>query len=91
MAEDLTAKLQGIKDKAQQADRERAAAEARLAEAQKRLKEIDEQIKVHGVKPEEAEAHVAALEVQLAKDIATINETLDTELAAYRALVALGA
>jgi len=75
MAEDLTAKLQGIKDKAQQADRERAAAEARLAEAQKRLKEIDEQIKVHGVKPEEAEAHVAALEVQLDRKSTRLNSS----------------
>lgn len=86
MAEDVAQKLAGLKDKAAQADRERAAAEARVGEAQKRLKDIDDQIVALGVKPDEAEAQVATLEAQLTKDLAAIDTALEAELAAYRAL-----
>ena len=84
--QDTAAQLQALKDKAAQADRERAAAEARVTEAKRRLKEIDDQILALGVKPEEAEAHVAKLEGELATDIAALDTALDAELAAYRAL-----
>jgi len=83
---DTAAQLQALKDKAAQADRERAAAEARVAEAKKRLKEIDDQILALGVKPEEAAAEVTKLEAELATDIAALDTALDAELAAYRAL-----
>lgn len=86
MAQDTAAQLQALKDKAATADRERAGAEARVGEAKKRLKEIDGQIEALGVKPEDAEAEVAKLEAELARDIAAIDTALDEELAAYRAL-----
>jgi chromosome segregation ATPase len=86
MPTDIASQLQALKDKAAQADRERAAADARVTEAKSRLKEIDDQITALGVKPDEAEAQVAALEAQLATDIAAINAQLDAELAAYKAL-----
>ena len=86
MADDLATKLQQVKDKAALADRERAAAEARVTEAQKRLKEIDDQILALGVQPDEAAAHVAALETRLTTDVAALDAALDQELAAYKAL-----
>jgi chromosome segregation ATPase len=86
MADDVARKLQAIKDKAAQADRERAAAEARVADAQKRLTDIDNQILALGVPPDEAEARVTALEAQLSTDLAAVESALDAELAAYRAL-----
>jgi chromosome segregation ATPase len=86
MADDVTQKLQAIKEKAAQADRERAAAEARVADAQKRLKELDDQILALGVQPDDAEARVTALEAQLSTDLAAVETALDAELTAYRAL-----
>lgn len=83
---DIPARLMHLKDKIAQADRERAAAEARVAEAQKRLKEIDDQIAALGVKPDEAEKTVVALEAKLTKDIAEIEVALAKELDAYKAL-----
>ena len=86
MAEDMTSKLAAIKEKLAETDRQRTAAETRTAEAKKRLKEIDDQIAALGVKPDECEATVAKLEEGLAKELASVDAALNTELAAYKAL-----
>ncbi len=86
MAEQMAERLQALKEKLAQADRERAAAEARVAEAQKRLKEVNDQILALGFKPEEAEAKLQQLEANLAKDLTALDAALEKELAAYRAM-----
>jgi septal ring factor EnvC (AmiA/AmiB activator) len=76
----LIAKLTQLQKDAQAADRERATAEAQLAQAKKDQKEIDDQLKALGVDPEKAEEALAQLE----RDLAAQTEQAEAVLAAER-------
>lgn len=79
----LVAKLTQLTKDVQTADRERAAADAQLAQARKDLNEIDGHLKAMGVdKPEEAAAALTRLE----QELATLTTQLETALTAERAV-----
>lgn len=85
--DDTAARIVALRQKITEADRQRAQAEAAVELHQRQLAEIDQQILALGVKPDKAEATLAKLEAQLAKDLDTLDTALAEETAAYRAIL----
>ena len=81
---DTAARLLALKQKIQEVDRMRAAAEATAKTHQQQLAEVEAQIEALGVKPKDAEAELTKLEAALQGELAAIEQALQDEAAAYR-------
>ena len=85
----LVTKLTQLTKDVQAADRERATADAQLAQARKDLAEIDGHLKAMGVdKPEQAAEALAKLEQELAKLASQFETALVAERAVYQQIAA---
>jgi septal ring factor EnvC (AmiA/AmiB activator) len=85
----LVAKLTQLTKDVQAADRERATADAQLAQARKDLAEIDGHLKAMGVeKPEQAHEALTRLEQELATLTAQFDTALTAERAVYQQIAA---
>lgn len=87
-AQELVTRLAKLQQNAQLADRERAAAEARLEAAQKDLATIDEQLRKLGVEPETAEDALKQLEQELATLTAQYEQQVEAERRSYQDILA---
>ncbi len=90
VSEDLGTRLTGLRQRVQEADRLRAQAETTHQMAQKRLAEIDAEIRKLGIDPEQAEQQLAVIEANLAKELDALDRTLVDEVAAYRKILEAG-
>lgn len=82
----VATRLTNLKNQVAEADRRRAAAEARIEDAKKRLTEIDQQITALGVTPKNIDAEILQLEQAIATELTSLEAAVEQELQAYRAL-----
>lgn len=89
-SEDLTTRLATLRQKVTEADHQRVQAETFHSMAQKRLAEVDAQIRAQGVEPEKAEEVLAKMEADLATQLDAVEKALAVETAAYEQILKAG-
>lgn len=87
MAKTVLEELAALKAEAQRAQTLRATAEANRAVVQRRLEEIDGQLKSMGIDPENAEQELADIEASLAVKVAALRAAVAAEAAACEAVI----
>ncbi len=89
-SDDLTTRITDLRQRMTAADHQRVQAETFHSMAQKRLAEVDAQIRAQGVEPEKAEEVLAKMEADLAKQLDAVEQALVAETAAYAQILKAG-
>ena len=76
---DFTVKLDAYKKGIEKAKTDRAKAEATKEQLERQQKEIEHEIRALGVEPEKLDEAIAELEIQIAADMAKLDELIPKE------------